>query len=256
MAAGAAGGIGKIFSNFSSGNSSVNKLTTAKSGLNNSAPVQAAVAGSAVNAGDSVAENNAQAQQEKNNPPPGGITDLDIAQAESDVNDAEAKVSDIQDQIAKNEEIKAQYQEALDAANESGDIDAISRVMGSLKAAGYTDPAELQNNLAQAQTNLANANTSLDTLNKIQNDAINESIAESTDPVDEPSEEDIQSSVEEANIKDQIALHNQGGDEEDLQDALGSSGAGAESSGAGVDVYGYGNTASGNGDFGDTTDFV
>jgi hypothetical protein len=237
VAAGAAGGIGKIFSNFSSGNSSVNKLTTAKSGLNNSAPVQAAVAGSAVNAGDSVAENNAQAQQEKNNPPPGGITDLDIAQAESDVNDAEAKVSDIQDQIAKNEEIKAQYQEALDAANESGDIDAISRVMGSLKAAGYTDPAELQNNLAQAQTNLANANTSLDTLNKIQNDAINESIAESTDPVDEPSEEDIQSSVEEANIKDQIALHNQGGDEEDLQEALG-------------------DTSSGNSDFGDTTDFA
>ena len=254
VAAGAAGGIGKIFSNFSGGNSSVNKLTVAKSGLNNSAPVQAAVAGAAVNAGDSVAQNNAQAQREKNNPPPGGITDLDVAQAESDVNDAEAKITDIQDQIANNEKIKAQFQDAYDAANEGGDSEALTKVMEQMRAAGYTDPAELQNNLAQAQTNLSNAKTSAETLNKIRYDAINESVAESTDPPELTSEDPDLALSNKVYFAQQ--QHNQGGDEEDLQDALGGSGAGAESPGAGVDVYGYGNTASGSSDLGDTTDFV
>ena len=96
--------------------------------------------------------------------------------------DAQNNVTNIQDQITANQAIKDQFQAELDAADASGDPAQKAAVLARLSAAGYTDPAELENNLSQARQQRDKAQSQLDQAAQLQNEALSSIEAEGDSP--------------------------------------------------------------------------
>jgi hypothetical protein len=176
--AGVAGGIGTSL--ILNGVSSL--LTPTKAGVNGQRSIQNQPGAGNPQSSDP-AQQAAQAQQTINNSQ-GATSNVDTANQA--VADAQNNVTDIQDKITTNQAIKDQFQSELDAADASGDPAQKASVLARLSAAGYTDPAELENNLSQARQQRDKAQSQLEQATQLQDQAKLSSEAEGDSPPGQP----------------------------------------------------------------------
>lgn len=168
--AGSAGALGAVFNTGGSGNSSVNGLTGSVAGLFGGGGGRA---GSAVGISAGLASGNLS---------PAQVRDQVLAQRDA----AKAKVDSLKQEQADAEQVKAQHEAELAAAEASGDPTKVDAVMTKMEAGGYTDPQELANSIGAAEAEAADAEQQYMVQQQLDANAQEEANAEEDDPSDNP----------------------------------------------------------------------
>ena len=168
--AGSAGALGAVFNTGGSGNSSVNGLTSSVAGLFGGG---GGGAGSAVGISAGLASGNLS---------PAQVRDQVLAQRAA----AKAKVDSLKQEQADAEQVKAQHEAELAAAEASGDPTKVDAVMTKMEAGGYTDPQELANSIGAAEAEAADAEQRYMVQQQLDANAQEEANAEEDDPSDNP----------------------------------------------------------------------
>jgi hypothetical protein len=168
--AGSAGALGAVFNTGGSGNSSVNGLTSSVAGLFGGG---GGGAGSAVGISAGLASGNLS---------PAQVRDQVLAQRAA----AKAKVDSLKQEQADAEQVKAQHEAELAAAEASGDPTKVDAVMTKMEAGGYTDPQELANSIGAAEAEAADAEQQYMVQQQLDANAQEEANAEEDDPSDNP----------------------------------------------------------------------
>ena len=168
--AGSAGALGAVFNTGGSGNSSVNGLTRSVAGLFGGG---GGGAGSAVGISAGLASGNLS---------PAQVRDQVLAQRAA----AKAKVDSLKQEQADAEQVKAQHEAELAAAEASGDPTKVDAVMTKMEAGGYTDPQELANSIGAAEAEAADAEQRYMVQQQLDANAQEEANAEEDDPSDNP----------------------------------------------------------------------
>jgi hypothetical protein len=166
VVAGAAGGLGKVFS-VGGNNSSINGIVAAGAGL-------------------SVGTNRLY-----NNVLPSGATTRslrsnaaagDVATAQQAVTAAQANIEKITSEQTRALAIQSQYESEIAAAEAVGNQDKIAEIMGKMENSGYTDPTALAGQLAQAQAAAVDAQNNLAVLEQFEANNLEQSRIETADP--------------------------------------------------------------------------
>lgn len=168
--AGSAGALGAVFNTGGSGNFSVNGLTRSVAGLFGGG---GGGAGSAVGISAGLASGNLS---------PAQVRDQVLAQRAA----AKAKVDSLKQEQADAEQVKAQHEAELAAAEASGDPTKVDAVMTKMEAGGYTDPQELANSIGAAEAEAADAEQRYMVQQQLDANAQEEANAEEDDPSDNP----------------------------------------------------------------------
>ena len=141
------------------------------------------------------------AQYDLPDPLPEDLTELQLLQ-----NDQEQLASTLEQQIADNEAIKASYNDAIQQAQESDDVDGLEKLYAEMEADGYTDPALLQNNLDKVNGNIGilaqaidDAGNALNTPENTGEDGEGDGFPQTETSSDEPTQEELDAMLAETN---------------------------------------------------------
>jgi hypothetical protein len=166
VVAGAAGGLGKVFS-VGGNNSSINGIIAAGAGLG------------------------AGTNRLYNNVLPSGATTRslrstaaagDVATAQQAVTAAQANIEKITNEQTRALAIQSEYESEIAAAEAVGNQDKVSEIMSKMENSGYTDPTALASQLAQAQAVADDAQNNLTVLEQFEATNLEQSRIETADP--------------------------------------------------------------------------